>query len=99
MEHIDLTIVGGGVIGCAIAHEVSAVLQGRIVVVERNRRIPGENQSARTTGVIHAGIYYPPHKQPVAARLCVEGNQLMYEFCTRHDVPANQKGKLVVDNC
>jgi (S)-2-hydroxyglutarate dehydrogenase len=96
MDDIAVTIVGGGVIGCAVARELSTSMPGGILVLERNRQIPGENQSARTSGVIHAGIYYPPQKQPLAARMCVEGNRLMYEFCTRHDVPAKRTGKLVV---
>ena len=56
MEKVPVTIIGGGVIGCAIAHELSKTIDD-IVVIERNANIRGENQSSRNSGVIHSGIY------------------------------------------
>ncbi|MBI4918577.1 FAD-dependent oxidoreductase [archaeon] len=58
MEKVNVLIVGGGVVGCAIAKELSAVTED-VFIVERNKGITqGENQSSRNSGVIHAGIYY-----------------------------------------
>ncbi|MHB1377765.1 MAG: NAD(P)/FAD-dependent oxidoreductase, partial [Candidatus Humimicrobiaceae bacterium] len=59
-------------------------------------QIKGENQSSRNSGVIHAGIYYDNDKEPLKARLCVEGNNLLYKFCTKHNIPHKRTGKLVV---
>jgi len=95
-EEIAVTIIGAGVIGCAIACEISGDISGDIVVVEKNSRITGENQSSRNSGVIHAGIYYPKDIGPLKSSLCVEGNSLLYEFCEKNNVPFRRTGKMVV---
>jgi len=93
---VDITIVGAGVIGCAIARELA--LAGReIFVLEKNSGITrGENQSSRNSGVIHAGLYYDRFMRPLKAGLCAEGNALLYRFCEQYGVPFRQTGKLVV---
>jgi len=96
-EEVQITIIGGGVIGCAVAYELSKDSRWEdLVVIEKNNQIKGENQSSRNSGVIHAGIYYPKNIGPLKARLCVEGNRLLYEFCAKHDIPCKKTGKLVV---
>ncbi|MDP6845674.1 MAG: NAD(P)/FAD-dependent oxidoreductase [Candidatus Nanoarchaeia archaeon] len=91
MSDIPITVIGGGVIGCAIAYELSSDYE--VLLIEKNQ-IPGENQSSRNSGVIHAGIYYEPDS--LKARLCVEGNKLLYDFCEENDVPYSRTGKLIV---
>jgi L-2-hydroxyglutarate oxidase LhgO len=93
---IDITIVGAGVIGCAIAKELAQA--GReIFVLEKNAGITrGENQSSRNSGVIHAGLYYDRSMRPLKAGLCAKGNTLLYGFCKQHKIPYCQTGKLVV---
>ena len=95
-EEIYITIIGGGVIGCAIAYEISSKSKRNIVIIEKNNQIKGENQSSRNSGVIHAGIYYPKDIEPLKARLCVEGNSLIYEFCNKYNIANKKTGKLVV---
>ncbi len=95
-QEVQITIIGGGVIGCAIAYELSRDSGLEIVLIERNRQINGENQSSRNSGVIHSGIYYSRKAGPLKARLCVEGNRLLYEFCKEHNIPHKKTGKLVV---
>jgi L-2-hydroxyglutarate oxidase LhgO len=92
MDQANVLIIGGGVIGCAIAHAVSQKFHD-VFVVEQNPR-PGMATSTRNSGVIHSGIYYT--KDSLKARHCVDGNRLMYEFCVRHNVPHRRTGKLVV---
>ncbi len=96
MDRVGLTIVGGGVVGCAIARELSGEASTDIVLVERNPKIEGDNQSSRNSGVIHAGIYYSQGKEPLKARFSVEGNRLLYEFCRESGVAHRRTGKLVV---
>jgi L-2-hydroxyglutarate oxidase LhgO len=91
MSDIPITVIGGGVIGCAIAYELSSNYE--ILLIEKNQ-IPGDNQSSRNSGVIHAGIYYEPDS--LKAKLCVEGNKLLYDFCEENEVPYSKTGKLIV---
>ncbi|MBN2123781.1 MAG: FAD-dependent oxidoreductase [Deltaproteobacteria bacterium] len=96
MNDVSIVIIGGGVIGCAVARELSTRFED-VFLLERNPGITrGENQSSRNSGVIHSGIYYDRETRPLKAALCVEGNRLLYAFCSRHRVPALQTGKLIV---
>ncbi|MDY6878878.1 MAG: FAD-dependent oxidoreductase [Desulfatiglans sp.] len=93
---IDIAVIGGGVIGCAVAWELSPQ-GGQVFLFEKNRGITqGENQSTRNSGVIHSGIYYDQETRPNKASLCVSGNRLLYDFCRDHKVPAVKTGKLIV---
>ncbi len=92
MDQANIVIIGGGVVGCAIARAVSARWQD-VFLVEQNPKL-GMATSSRNSGVIHSGIYYP--KNSLKARHCIEGNRLTYEFCKKHSVPFRHTGKLVV---
>jgi glycerol-3-phosphate dehydrogenase len=92
MDQANILIIGGGVVGCAIARALSQRWQD-VFVVEQNPKL-GMATSTRNSGVNHSGIYYP--KNSLKARLCVEGNRLTYEFCAKHNVPFRHCGKLVV---
>jgi len=92
MDQANILIIGGGVVGCAIARAVSSRWQD-VFLVEQFPKL-GMATSTRNSGVNHSGIYYP--KNSLKARLCVEGNRLTYEFCAKHNVPFRHCGKLVV---
>jgi glycerol-3-phosphate dehydrogenase len=92
MDQINILIIGGGVIGCAIAAEVSKRWHD-VFVVERLPRI-GMATSTRNSGVIHSGIYYSPGS--LKARHCLEGNHLTFAFCEQHHVAHRRTGKIVV---
>src|SRR5215475_4517573 len=92
MDEANILITCGGVVGCAIAREVSQRWQD-VFLVEQNPKL-GMATSTRNSGVNHSGIYYP--KNSLKARFCVEGNKLLYEFCAKHKVPFRHCGKLVV---
>ncbi len=95
-EEVFITIVGAGVVGCAVALELSQAIDQDIAVIEKNPQINGENQSSRNSGVVHAGVYYPRESGPLKARLCVEGNELIYRFCGENNIPCVKTGKLVI---
>ena len=92
MDQANILIIGGGVVGCAIARAVSARWQD-VFLVEQNPKL-GMATSSRNSGVIHSGIYYP--KNSLKMRHCIDGNRLTYEFCKKHSVPFRHTGKLVV---
>ena len=92
MDEVNILIIGGGIVGCAIAAEVSKQWQD-VFVVERFPRV-GMATSTRNSGVIHSGIYYSPGS--LKARHCLQGNSLTFDFCEKHNVPYRRTGKLVV---
>ena len=92
MERVDCVVIGAGVVGLAIAREMA--LQGRETILLERENAFGTISSARNSEVIHAGIYYP--KDSLKAKLCVEGNRLLYEYCRSHQVATQPYGKLIV---
>jgi L-2-hydroxyglutarate oxidase LhgO len=89
---ITTTIIGAGVVGLAVAAELSKTRKG-ILILERNPSF-GQETSSRNSEVIHAGIYYA--KDSLKARLCVEGNRLLYPLCEQRRIPYRRCGKLIV---
>jgi len=88
---IGAAIIGGGVVGLAVAVELSKTRQ--VAVIERHGALGLEN-SSHNSGVVHAGIYYPTGS--LKHTLCLEGNALLYEWCDEHSVPAVRLGKLII---
>ncbi len=96
MDHFDVCVVGAGVVGLAIARQLSANRSyppGSVLLLEQNA-LPGQEISSRNSEVIHAGLYYPPGS--LKAQLCFEGNSLIYRFCNLFSVPHKRLGKFVV---
>jgi glycerol-3-phosphate dehydrogenase len=92
VDRANIVIIGGGVVGCAVARAVSERWSD-VFLVEQTPRL-GMGASTRNSGVIHSGIYYPPGS--LKAKMCVAGNRMLYEFCVAHNVPHRNCGKLVV---
>ena len=92
MDTINIAIIGGGVVGCAIARSLASRWDD-VFLLEALPRL-GMLTSTRNSGVIHSGLYYTPGS--LKAKHCVRGNHLTYEFCAAHNVPFRNTGKLVV---
>ena len=92
MMDADITIIGAGVVGLAIAENVSKT-HNNVFLIEKHTSF-GQETSSRNSEVIHAGIYYT--KDSLKARLCVEGKWMIYDYCKKYDIPFNNCGKLIV---
>jgi L-2-hydroxyglutarate oxidase len=87
-------VVGGGILGLAVAREVIRRRPGtRVVVLEKEDRL-GVHQTGHNSGVVHAGIYYRPGS--LKATLCARGRDLLKEYCAERGLPYEECGKLVV---
>lgn len=91
-NHVDLVVVGAGVVGLAIA--AAAARRGLEVVVIEAARAIGTGTSSRNSEVIHAGIYYPTGS--LKARLCVAGRRQLHDYCQARGVRHRRIGKLIV---
>ncbi|MBQ4824569.1 L-2-hydroxyglutarate oxidase [Leisingera sp. HS039] len=90
----DITIIGGGIAGIATALEVQRAWPGLSVRVLEKERALAQHQTGRNSGVIHAGIYYAPGS--LKAVLCRRGLEATVRFCSDHQLPFEQCGKLLV---
>lgn len=91
MDQVDCIVVGAGVVGLAIARELSG--RGLDVLILEAADAIGTETSSRNSEVIHAGIYYPAGS--LKARLCVTGRERLYRYCTERGVPHARCGKLI----
>ena len=89
---VDVLVIGGGVIGLAIAKNIAA--KGREVIILEEEHTFGSITSTRNSGVIHAGFYYSPESKK--AKFCSIGNQLMREYCLKNKINIKPCGKVVV---
>ncbi|WP_395695938.1 L-2-hydroxyglutarate oxidase [Nocardioides sp.] len=87
-------VVGGGIVGLAVARELTRRRPGtRVLVLEREDRVAA-HQTGHNSGVVHAGIYYRPGS--LKAQLCTRGRGLLRDYCAEHALPYDECGKLVV---
>ncbi len=92
MEKIEIAITGAGVIGLAIALELSKNYKDIFLIEQENSF--GQGISSRNSEVIHAGIYYP--KDSLKTQTCVEGRRMLYDFCIKNHITHKKIGKLIV---
>ena len=94
MEDVNVLIIGAGAVGLAVGYEISKNHED-VVIVEKENSF-GRHTSSRNSEVIHSGIYYRQNSDK--AELCVKGNELLYEYCEKFDVPYRKCTKIVVGN-
>ncbi len=92
MEQVDCVVIGAGVVGLAVARALA--LNGREVLVLEAADAIGTQTSSRNSEVIHAGIYYP--QGSLKALLCVQGKQMLYDYCAERGIGHRRCGKLIV---
>jgi len=90
----EVVIIGGGIIGLAIARELSVHSPSlQIVLLEKEKQL-STGISSRNSEVIHAGLYYPKHY--LKSILCVRGREQLYQYCREKNIPHKKIGKIVV---
>lgn len=87
-------VVGGGIIGLAVADRIATSRPGAKVTVLEKEDHWAAHQTGRNSGVVHSGLYYKPgsHK----ALMCRQGAESMISFARAEGVPVERCGKLVV---
>jgi (S)-2-hydroxyglutarate dehydrogenase len=90
----DLAVVGGGIVGMAVARELLARHPRSSLCVIERERAPAAHQTGHSSGVIHAGVYYRPGS--LKAKLCVEGARKLYAYCAQRGIAHERCGKLIV---
>jgi L-2-hydroxyglutarate oxidase len=93
-EQADITVVGGGILGLAVARELLRRSPGSSLCVLEREADVAAHQTGHNSGVIHAGVYYTPGS--LKARLCVEGAREMYEYCEQREIAHERCGKLIL---
>jgi (S)-2-hydroxyglutarate dehydrogenase len=94
MKTTDFLVIGGGIIGVAVARELRQRYPDATVTVLEKEPTCGRHASGRNSGVLHAGFYYTADS--LKARFTRDGNAALQEYCRAKRLPINQCGKLVV---
>jgi len=92
MDAVDVTVVGGGIVGCAAAAACARRGLGTVLLEQEDGL--GRGITSRNSEVAHGGMYYPAGS--LKARCCVRGRRLLKEFCLGHGVAYRECGKLIV---
>jgi (S)-2-hydroxyglutarate dehydrogenase len=90
----DFCVIGGGIVGLATAMRLMERRPGCSLLLIEKEDALGLHQTGHNSGVIHAGIYYPPGS--LKAELCRKGAQATKDFCIAHGIPFEVCGKLLV---
>lgn len=94
MFNFDIVILGGGIVGLSLAHQIIASYPDLSVSIIEKESQFGLHSSGRNSGVLHAGIYYPP--STLKAKVCVQGARRLRAWCEAEGLPVFSCGKVIV---
>ncbi len=92
----DYLIIGAGIIGMTIAYELKKQHKNITIAIIDKEDTVAKHASGRNSGVLHAGFYYSADS--LKAKLTVDGNKLMRQFCKNNNIFVNETKKVVVAN-
>lgn len=90
----SVAVVGGGIVGLAVARRLLQLRPGAHVVVFEKEAQVATHQTGHNSGVLHAGVYYAPGS--LKATLCRRGGDMMREYCASKRIPVADLGKVIV---
>ena len=91
---MSVVVIGAGIVGVAVARQLLIDGPGEpVIVLDKEERVAA-HQTGHNSGVVHAGIYYPPGS--LKAQLCRRGRDLLGDFCAANGIRVDPVGKLVV---
>jgi L-2-hydroxyglutarate oxidase len=90
-DSYDVSIVGGGILGCAIAYFLSITTDSTIIVMEQEKKV-AMHTSSRNTGKVHAPFYYNPEKKSSTATYALKGFDMLKRYCSFHSLPFKEDG-------
>jgi L-2-hydroxyglutarate oxidase len=94
MQNFDLIIIGAGIIGAATAWQLKLQYPAKTILLLEKEAKAALHQTGRNSGVVHAGVYYPPAS--LKAQFCKQGLAATKQFCQDYELPYLQTGKLLV---
>ncbi|MCJ2377489.1 L-2-hydroxyglutarate oxidase [Vibrio sp. ZSDZ34] len=90
----DVVVVGGGIVGTSTAWQLKQRFPNKSILLIEKESSLAMHQTGHNSGVVHAGVYYPPGS--LKAEFCKRGAKATLEFCKRHDIAYENCGKLLV---
>ena len=94
MGSFDFSIVGGGIIGVAIAYQIQKKYPNKNLAIFEKEKNLAMHQTGRNSGVIHSGLYYKPGS--LKAKNCFIGREKLIEFAKKYNIYHDVCGKIVV---
>ncbi|MDA7950549.1 MAG: L-2-hydroxyglutarate oxidase [Pirellulaceae bacterium] len=94
MNHVDITLVGGGIVGLASAYRLTQTYPKKTILVLEKEEKVAQHQTGHNSGVLHTGIYYKP--KSLKAENCRRGKIAIQEFCHQEEIDYEICGKVIV---
>tara|TARA_B100001029_G_C15046013_1_gene447178 strand:+ start:519 stop:1718 length:1200 start_codon:yes stop_codon:yes gene_type:complete len=93
MLKYDVIIIGAGMVGLSLAHQLKIKKKNlSILIIEKESKV-GNHSSGRNSGILHAGIYYPPNT--LKANICISGAKRLTNWCIEQKLPIIKCGKVI----
>ena len=90
----DAIVIGGGIVGLATAYQLLKKKPTlKLLLLEKEQQLAA-HQTGNNSGVIHSGLYYKPGS--LKATNCIDGYQMLIDFCDQESIPYDLCGKIVV---
>ena len=93
-KKVDVCIIGSGIVWLAVWLRISKQFPNiKLLILDKEDAV-ARHQTGHNSGVIHAGLYYPPGSYK--AQWCTTGAKFLIDYCKNYDIPYELSGKLVI---